>query len=464
MATTKTRFTDAEARKWLADMEGKPGRVEYQDTKNPYLRARVSDGKLAWCALVWNPTAKKAQRVTLGNHKSHNVDAARKAAKDAAESIVEGVDVVKEKKAKRATAQRAQKTVADMLDDYIAERAEGRKPLRPATIRSYQHALPALLGEYFHKPIDALDTPTMKKLIAARMRKRVQTNRYGTQREVGSPNSAFVGCCALSRLCRINKVPDPIGDLPATWDDFPRIAARPVRLTKDAAQSLFAWLDDYQAAATNADHMRRQSRMMMVALLTGWRSLTVRQLRWEHFDFAKKRISLPAEIMKNRKPWHGPMSRLLAELLQPLRPRDGRGLVFANTLGGLSNFKDEFTASLPYVCGPHDGRKILAIVLAMNPQVPHYVLKMLIGHSTHGDTTFKNYIDMTDDDDRIRDMRAGTDAIDAFYSAKRGDKKTIRILDRNAEQRRLEMVARRSETRARRAKVATAKRRAMRAA
>src|SRR5688572_24034711 len=121
MALTRLHFTDAKVRDLLRDAEGGKGRAEFQDDVNPYLRARVSAGRCSWSAYGWHPVQRKPVRYPIGTHVTHNVKAARDAASTVFADARAGVDVAKERKAKRSQATRAQTSVADALEAYIAQ-------------------------------------------------------------------------------------------------------------------------------------------------------------------------------------------------------------------------------------------------------------------------------------------------------------------------------------------------------
>lgn len=440
---TRLRFTDAKVRDLLAAADGTTGRAEYQDETNPYLYARVSAGRCAWSAVVWSPQQRKTVRHPLGTSHELNVKAARDAAAAVVADEKAGVNPGRERKAKRATAGRARATVRDLLETYIATcEAEG-EPLRPRTVDSYRDNLPALLGEYFDRPIDDIETERLKAMIVERMRKRIVKNpKTGTKREVGSATNARVACDALSRLCAVNRIPDPSEELRTSWRAFPQYKTRDGRLGEMEAQAMYAWLNDMQASDGRADNLRRQARMLMVALVTGWRIHTIRQVCWEHIKWTTGTIELPARIMKNKKPLTVPLYGTLADLLRP--HKKSVGLIFPNSKGGLSSLKDEFISQLPYPSAAHDARKVVTFILATREGVLPFVHKMLAGHAPgKRDVTYTNYLATTPIPDRIRHMRAGCDAMDKFYRAKLGDKKTVRAMDALSEPRRLEMVARR---------------------
>lgn len=447
---TKLRITEADVKRWTAPTFDASKRPEFQDTKQPYLYARVSAEKVTWSAFVWSPSEKRMKRDTFGTHKTHTVEKARKVAGDKAADIVGGVDTSKEKRAKREQATRGQVTVADMLDAYIADRAAGKKPLREPTVETYRRELPFLLGDYMHEPMAALDEKIMKRLLAARMKPTMQVNKAGTcEIRRGSEAGALIGAKAINRLCKVNGIPSPLGTLADTWDDFPKAKVRPARLTKAETQALFAWLHDFVQREDAAPSAVRSARVMMIAIVTALRSGTVRAMRWEHVKFDTMRLQLPGEIMKNGKPLTIPLPRVIAELLRPLRKKSG--LIFPTVDEDVTKMDAAFVNSMPYKCGPHDGRKVMTVLLlgkeGVKRNVHPYVMKMLTGHAAGNDTTYKSYLDSTDLDDRIEAMEVGTALLDEYYSARIGDKSLVKELDRASETRRVQFNRRASELR-----------------
>src|SRR4051812_12475347 len=67
-ASNAVNITDAQVKRWLRDIAdgGVTGRVEYRDTSNSKLCARVSKGGVCFSAALWNPATGSTARVHLG--------------------------------------------------------------------------------------------------------------------------------------------------------------------------------------------------------------------------------------------------------------------------------------------------------------------------------------------------------------------------------------------------------------
>jgi integrase len=128
--------------------------------------------------------------------------------------------------------------------------------------------------------------------------------------------------------------------------------------------------------------------ILKLLLLTGSRRDMIGDLRWSEIDFDAKLISLPAERMKNGKPFEIPMSKPVIELLKAQPRREGRDLVFGRGktgFNGWSKSKAELDERVPLPAWTlHDFRRSFSTTLNETLKVPPHIVEAALSHAVVG--------------------------------------------------------------------------------
>lgn len=152
----------------------------------------------------------------------------------------------------------------------------------------------------------------------------------------------------------------------------------------------------------------------LLVLFTGLRRIEAATLEWKNVDLKAKLLHIP--VTKNKKPLALPLSNYLVTLLKERRKRcgeDERWVFPANSSSGHIAEPRYALDCAAKECGidvtVHDLRRTF-ITIAESCDVPTYVFKAIVNHSTAGDVTGTHYIQMSVD--RMRPwMQKITDAI-----------------------------------------------------
>lgn len=413
--TTRIHLTDTAIRAALAKAKPGDARLELTDDVPPFVRVRVSHGLAAFYWIGRNPTTRKTERHKLGIAPAMTVRMARDAANAVKGAAHAGTNIAKAKRERKRTTDGGRATVRDLANAYIARCAADGKPLAPGTVRNYTHTLAHLLGEYMDRPMDALDDDTMQELVRDRMKRRIVKTKYGRPSKRGSEGGVLIGVKCLTRLCNVNRLPNPAQAL-RTDKRLPTAKVRVGRLGTIEGQQLVAWLMDYAQRSDTPEYKARCARMMVTAVVTGWRISTVERWQWEHIDWRAMTTQLPENKMQYRQVL--PLWPMLADMLKPMQQKSGP--VFGKWVAN-------FPAELPWPVSPHDGRKALSAVLLNIPGAPPLAVKLLMAH--FDDVTIKHYLLVTPPADQVRALRPVVKAVSDFYSAKVGHMPTVRALN-----------------------------------
>jgi integrase len=301
--------------------------------------------------------------------------------------------------------------------------------LAPATQRTYLQVLPWLLGDYMDRPIDALDADTLMQLVTDMGKRRTVLSRHGLKLKRGNKGGATIAVKALARLCKVHKInDDPTRDLRAD-KRLPVIGERPGRLGMEESQQLFAWLHWYAAQPDVTPYKLRGARMLMVAIVTGWRISTVAAWQWEEIDFTAMTTQLPKNKSGHKQTL--PLWPVLADIFKPLRQKSGP--VFSES------WPQEFKRTLPLQVSPHDARKAFAaVMLDMSSQagVHPMAIELLMQHFNN--VTVKSYLRTVPLPDQLRILRPTVAKVSEYYAAKLGDKATLKAMEKLAAVRREE--------------------------
>lgn len=431
MTASRTHLTDTLIRKHLGKMEPGTPRIELTDDERPFIRVRISYKLAAFYWFGRNPTTGKVERHKVGvfgtGPDEISTEQARVAAGKLKERARGGVNVRKERAEKKQVAVAGVKTVRDLCNDYLQrQREDGHEPSK-AMVKNYGRGLELFLGEYMDKPMDALDYETILSLIRARTATRRLATKYtGKTRKVGSAGQALISVKCLTRLCRVNRLPDVVEQVRID-KRMPKLGeGRQGRLGTLEAQDVYAWLMAYIADPNTSEANARCARMFVVAMLTGWRISTVAQLDWSHMDFAKGWTRVPPNKTRVVNQFV-PLPSAMTALLKPLRPAGVKvsGLVFPDRNGKPSRLLQYFTDAMPKHYTPHDARKAYSMIV-LQSGASDMLLKLLMTHIN--DVTLKHYVRTTPTEDQVRLLRPTVEAVTKFLTAKQGNRATIKEL------------------------------------
>jgi integrase len=160
-------------------------------------------------------------------------------------------------------------------------------------------------------------------------------------------------------------------------------------------------------AAIDALPSRTASDYLKLLVLTGMRREEAAGLRWDEVDLTSRVIRLPAERMKNRRPFTLPLTDLTFNLLTSRRALGREEFVFASNSrsGYIAEPKFPLT-EVAKKCGidvsPHDLRRTYASVA--EGVVSGIALKKLLGHVTDTDVT-SGYVIMNTEALRVEAQR-----------------------------------------------------------
>jgi len=426
----RKHLTDTLIRDALSKMPPGTPRVEWVDDVPPFVRVRLSPGLAVFSWLGRNPTTRKPERHKLGIlGPTMGIKLAREAAAKLKGAAHEGKDLTKAKRTAKRAADAGRMTIADMRDAYLARCEADGKPLAPATQRTYLQVLPWLLGDYMERPVDALDSDTLMQLVTEMGKRRTVLSPHGLKLKRGNKGGATIAVKALARLCKVHKInDDPTRDLRAD-KRLPVIGARPGRLGMEESQQLFTWLHWFASQPDVTPYKLRGARMLMVAIVTGWRISTVAAWQWEEIDFTAMTTRLPKNKSGHKQTV--PLWPVLAEIFKPLRQKSGP--VFAE------KWPQEFKRTLPLQVSPHDARKAFAaVMLDMSSQagVHPMAVELLMQH--FNSVTVKNYLMTVPLPDQLRILRPTVAKVSEYYAAKLGDKATLKAMEKLAAVRRVE--------------------------
>lgn len=289
-----------------------------------------------------------------------------------------GRDYNAEHAAAREEFKRTTDTPRAYWDRYkVGTAHHGRDKLRPATLKNYGYCLPAMLGDYMDRPMDALTPAVVSRLFAeARDRVGVSSARTGL-RTLRAIQNRF--------------------DLPNTttkaFKEHPEARSKAKeklpRVNMEQAPTLAAWLLDFRTKHAAGSIKHSHADLLMLAMLTGLRDRPLRNMEWAWLDLAHGLIRVPAFWMKNGLDAELPLSAKAVEVLTARREFvKSERYVFPSVRDARKPMgrDSKFFALLPWKLGAHDCRKAMGTILANHPGVTYANVKALLTH-TDGDVT-----------------------------------------------------------------------------
>lgn len=427
-------FTDALAKAWLRRPPAT--RQEYKDSTDPKLRARVSNGLVAFSLYAWDTATQKPKRWALGNVTSvtspeYAVAQIRKEAARLKVKIGDGVDTAVEALAvdyDQIRSNAAKSTVAHLLAEYLDNKKIDGRSIAPATRALYERTLISTLGDAYTQPLAKLTPVRLSELCAARQRT--------------SEHAAWQTSAIMSAICKRHKLPDVCLLMKDRGECKKKAAGRPSRLGVIHGQDIAAWAWN-SAQNEPASLMGTCSAMLCVGLVTGWRRRTIRLMRWDWIDFDAATIAIPADANKGKRPYLLPLPPRLLALLAARREHIESALCFPTQRDRKqpADFESAFLNRLPRRMSPHDMRKAFSLALRV-AKVSADATKILMMHSTRSDVGLHNYLLTVDPDELMDLLRESAAAVEAVVLKTVGDKATRKRLDAAAYERTIEARAR----------------------
>lgn len=338
------------------------GQVLYRDTALPGFGLRV--GTQAKVFFAERQVRRRTVRVTIGKFGLITPEAARNRAMRLLGEMAEGHDPNGERRAKRAAAM----TVREAFDDFFENRS-----LAVSSDVNYRRSIDIYLKDWAQKPIGEIS-------------RRMVLDRH---RKIGEEHGRVTSNNVLRHFRSVyNFTSATHGELPANpvsiltqaraWNTERR------RRTVIPVHGLPRWWK----AVQEEDEQARD--FLIIALFTGMRRSEIAGLRWEYIDLDAQTLSLPKT--KNGDPLELPLSDHLTALLLGRRDADPEGeWVFPGRgetghLVESKTFCARVTAKSGIKFTLHDLRRTF-VTLAESLDIPHYALKKLMNHRTHGDVT-----------------------------------------------------------------------------
>jgi integrase len=318
----------------------------------------------------------KSRRVTVGAANEITLAEARERASRILDDLRQG----KDPKAKPAA---APMTLRDALEGYLSRRAD----LRPRTRDAYRWLVQGRLSAWLDLPLGSI-TREMVEERHARMAAEVAR---------GGRHSGHASANGTMRVLRLiyNDAMDRDSTLPQV---------NPVRLRKQwfkqppRERSVEEKdLPAFHAAVRQLDNPIARDYILLL-LFTGLRRREAACLTWDHVDFDRRLIRIPAEAAKSGQRLDLPMSRPVHDLLIARRAIGRDKFVFPGNgrSGHIEEIKSAF-ARVAEVSGipvsAHDMRRTFTTV-AESTDISPLALKALINHSLGRGVT-EGYIQMT---------------------------------------------------------------------
>lgn len=360
----------------------KSGRIQVGDTIQAGLTVRVTNsGVRSW--YLYRKINGTPYRRCLGyvsepipqGFEKLNAEQARKACAELYVRLSRGDDP----KA-HSTVPPSEKTLQELLDEYIHHRENSQRGLKPRTIRDYGEAANETYKEWL--PLRAASiTPDMARI------------RY---REKNKSARASNGMRVLRAVYRyaIDKYPDEFQINPTSAVEWQNSKPKRTYLKQYQLQS---WWEAVCALESSRTHSGapEASVLLRLYLLTGMRKSEALNLRWEDIDLPDSSFTL--WDTKNRDDVELPLSDYACTMLRDLRLKYpiASSFVFPNRrkprqpLSNVQFWQRQVHESSGVQFSLHDLRRTFVTYGAM--EVPEVAIKKLVNHRNAADVTLAHY-------------------------------------------------------------------------
>ena len=348
---------------WDDKLTGFGVRVHPTGTKSFIVNYRSGDG------------GRKApnRQIVLGRYGRITPDQARRLAQTTLGEVADGGDPAQERTRKRATP-----TLGDAFEDYI-----GANPDRSqSTIRLYRYEGECYLGDWFPRPLDAID----RRDVEARF------SRITAEHGRSSANHAMSLLRSVYRrpCVDLEGLRNPVDLWLAAGGRFHRKTRRKI---SSPAEVLPCWRAGIEAEVRNPTIRDA----FWFGLYTGMRRGEVMALRWEQVDMAA--LTVRVEETKTGVPLELPVTRQLAAVLERRQaagaaaPAAVRGWVFPSPASASGHIEDpHYLYALITKAGGakfwfHAFRNCFITVSERDLMLPSSLTKRLVNHARPNDVT-----------------------------------------------------------------------------
>jgi len=343
-------------------------RSYYLDSREPRLGLYVTPaGTKTYFARL--RVSGKTTRYPIGRFPDMSIPLARQKAAEAAADTSRGLNLVAEKRRRRALSL----TLSEALEDYIASR-----DLKPVTVKDYRVAITENFGDWLERPLNRI-TETM---LATRYLKRGEVSR------ARADNGARVLSAVYNFARASYKGPDGqrlFPENPVIVLRERKIRFKPTRRRRKVKDhELAAWW----AAVESLDNPIVRD-LLVFLLLCGTRLTETATLRWEHLDFRAKTFTLVDP--KNRNSVELPLPDHVVNRVKKRKKHSG--WVFPGPREHLlypAKSIRRVAKDSGVVFSPHDLRRTFVSV-ANDLDISTYRVKMLLNHKLNAADVTEGY-------------------------------------------------------------------------
>jgi integrase len=278
-------------------LPGKTERIVFDDDL-PGFGLRVRDGGSRVYVTQYKLGAKQ-RRITLGSTKELTLVQARSRAKDVLAKVHLGEDPAGAKSEARA---RATDTFKAVTDRFLLHK---EKKLRPASYYSTRLYLMKHLRLLHELRIDKID----RREIASRLSAIAEHHGAVSADRARSALSALFAWCVTQGIANSNPV---IGTT-----KYAEPSSRDRVLSESELAAVWNALPDNDYGS-----------VVKLLILTGCRADEIAWLRWSEIDIDGRKISLPGERTKNKRPFIVPLASTVVDILKGISRRHDRDLLF----------------------------------------------------------------------------------------------------------------------------------------
>lgn len=363
----------------------------YWDTKQPGFGLVV--GLTAKTFIVQWDIKGKPTRITIGKYGAYTPQQARAQAEQLIPEMKRGFDP-----RERVRSEKALKiTLRDALKAYKTS----RKTLSEKTKTEYTRLFERYLSDWLDKPLTEI-TPEKVEKRHTRIAEKIRANPRFKNSPNYSGSTKATGQSAANDALRALKTvynhalavndalpPNPVKRLSATKAWFPE--------TRRTGHIKPADLKTWMAAIGNVPSDVQRDYALLV-LFTGLRRNEATSIEWSNVDLNAGTLRIP--VTKNKRPLDLPLSSYLVALLTARKarcedspwvfPADSKSGHIEEPRAALDRAAKESGVAVTV----HDLRRTF-ITIAESCDVPHYVFKALVNHSTAGDVTGSHYVQMS---------------------------------------------------------------------
>ena len=362
--TTRRNLSDAFLRK-LKPPEA--GRIEIGDTRVPALIARVTKGPDGRAVIVFScrftPKGEKRRRPNIGVYGPDDMTlaGARQRTREILVAARRGIDLPRKEIDDRKAAERAGRTVADLVDEYVPQYC---KP----NLRSWR-SVELLLRNHVVPAIGARALPVLERAHIAEMLDKLQ-NEKGLTAQRNRIRTRLVGMFTWA--------------IERGWMEHNPAAVVKHRKSLEKARSRVLSPAELRAVWRAAgDIPYPGGPLVRTLMLTGFRRDEARAAMWAEIDIEAQTWKLPAGRNKGKREFELPLSPAMVALLRELPERrphvfslDGRR-PYTN-LKALKAQLDEKSGVHGWVL--HDLRRSFRTELAAL-DVPEEIAERLLNHA-----------------------------------------------------------------------------------